>query len=42
MEQKEKKDLSFQENIFDLCKDCLENGVVPNPEVCIYTINTID
>ena len=35
--QKEKKDYSFQENILDLVVDCLDKGVVPNPEVTIQT-----
>ena len=34
VEQKEKKDYSFLTNIFDLCVECLDMGVVPNPEVC--------
>ena len=34
VEQKEKKDYTFQNNILDLCVECLEKGVVPNPEVC--------
>jgi hypothetical protein len=33
IEQKEKKDYSFMTNIFDLCAECLEMGVVPTPEV---------
>ena len=35
--QKEKKDYSFQENILELVVDCLDKGVVPNPEVTILT-----
>ena len=35
VEQKEKKDYSFQNNILDLCIECLESGVVPSPEVKI-------
>jgi len=30
--QKVRKDYSFQKNILDLCVECLEAGVVPNPE----------
>ena len=33
VEQKEKKDYSFQTNILELCLDCLDRGVVPNPDV---------
>ena len=33
VEQKEKKDYSFQANILELVLDCLEKGVVPTPEV---------
>ena len=38
VEQKEPKDYSFMTNIFDLCVECLEMGVVPNPEVseCVW------
>ena len=35
--QKEKEDYSFQENILELVVDCLDKGVVPNPEVTIQT-----
>ena len=40
VEQKEPKDYSFMTNIFDLCVECLEMGVVPNPEVseCVNQI----
>ena len=33
VEQKMKKDYTFQENIMELCVECLERGVVPSPEV---------
>ena len=31
--QKEKKDYSFQTNILELVLECLEKGVIPDPEV---------
>ena len=34
--QKEKKDYTFLTNIFDLCFECLEKGVIPVPEVLLY------
>ena len=34
--QKEKKDYTFLTNIFDLCFECLDKGVIPAPEVLIY------
>ena len=27
------KDYSFMKNMFDLCVDCIETGLVPTPEV---------
>ena len=33
VEQKERKDYNFQQNILELCVECLDRGVVPNPEV---------
>ena len=33
VEQKVKKDYTFHKNLLDLCVECLERGVVPNPEV---------
>ena len=33
VEQKEKKDFSFQENILDLCLECLDKQTVPEPTV---------
>ena len=33
VEQKMPKDYSFMKNIFDLCVDCIETGLVPTPEV---------
>ena len=33
VQQKVKKDYSFHTNILELCVECLEKGVVPNPEV---------
>ena len=41
VEQKEPKDYSFMTNIFDLCVECLEMGVVPNPEVSECVCNQI-
>ena len=37
--QKEKKDYTFMANIFDLCIECLEKGVIPDPEVTFSTLN---
>ena len=37
VEQKEPKDYSFMTNIFDLCVECVERGVVPCPEVSIQS-----
>ena len=34
VEQKESKDTGFLNEIFDLCVDCVDNGVVPSVEVC--------
>ena len=31
--QKEKKDYSFLVNIFELCLECVDKGVIPTPEV---------
>ena len=42
MEQKVKKDYSFQKNIYNLCVECLEAGVVPNPEVFLNALNWQD
>ena len=33
VEQKEKKDYTFEDNILDLCLQCLDRGVVPDPVV---------
>ena len=33
VEQKVNKDYTFQENILDLCVECLERGVVPTSDV---------
>ena len=41
VEQKVPKDYSFMRNIFDLCVECLEMGVVPNPEVSDCVLNEI-
>ena len=41
VEQKENKDYTFQNNIMDLCVECLEKGVVPNPEVCNSVLNIV-
>ena len=41
VEQKEKKDYTFQNNIMDLRVECLENGVVPSPEVCNSVLKII-
>ena len=41
VEQKVPKDTSFMKNIFDLCVECLEIGVVPNPEVSDCVLNDI-
>ena len=40
VEQKKQKDFSFQQNILDLCLNCLEKEEVPKPTVCfcIYFI----
>ena len=43
VEQKQKKDYSFQDNILELCVQCLETGIVPEPKVpqwkqCKYLI----
>ena len=37
VEQKERKDYTFQANIMELVVDCIEKGVVPNPEVLFST-----
>ena len=39
VEQKEKKDYTFQSNIMDLVIDCIEKGVVPNPEVLFFWVS---
>ena len=37
--QKEKKDYTFMANIFDLCTECLEKGVIPDPEVTFFPLD---
>ena len=42
VEQKERKDYSFQQIILELCLDCLEKGVVPSPEVNLHKMKNIE